>query len=146
MNHKDQGLTLVEVVIALMLFSIVVAFTVPIFGSAHRLNQQSQTLLYAQNKGQEAMELWIDTAAQTQKAQFKPTPGGTLVGFSLCSYHNCPPGEFNVNRYDVYYKRVDSYDLFILTDNKSDQHSFTLQVYLHGVLTYEAKDWLHYAP
>lgn len=150
MNQKNQGLTLVEVVIALMLFSIVVVFTLPVFLSANKLNTQTDTRLYAQNVGQESMELWLQEASNTTKESFKPSPeDNLLVGFSLCSSHVCEGKTFPVETKRLFYKYVEPFDVFIQMDYElivDDEYTnaFTLDVYEGDVLVFQSKDWLIY--
>ena len=81
MNKTKQAFTLVEVVIALLFFSILVVITMPIFLSANALNNQSDARLYGQTLGQETLETLIQRASVINDDN--QPPKSIFEGFSL---------------------------------------------------------------
>lgn len=145
MNKKNQGLTLVEVVIALLLFSIIVIFTLPVFLSASRLNMQSDTNLSAQAEGQEVMELWVHGAASTIEDDFQNTPADlSLLGFSLCFENTCPRPTSEFSGTHLFYLQRESLDIYVEIGLPDRDKEIVVSVFEKEALMYQAKNWLVY--
>lgn len=173
MNKKNKGLTLVEVVVALLLFSIVVVFTLPVFLSANRLNNHADISHNAQDIGQEVMELVLQRASYISKESYfnnpqdlyredffasdaNPNPPQSLLdGFASISdpdITDAYQGESligNIIHHQHDYEVVVE-SMFPLPNCNPDvllecfSSELVVYVYQNGSLFYQAKDWLTY--
>lgn len=140
--RKDQGMTLVEVIVALLLFSMVVVFTLPVFNMASRLNTQAKTLQDAQHLGEVAMEQVILRASIYTKPYYQTNPEDLFVGFLLCS-----KGDDRFGDGLLYHKHDDQFndfDIYIETEIPKRGEAIIVTVYHHDVLVYKSESWLVY--
>lgn len=173
MKINKQGLTLVEVVVALLLFSVVVIFTLPVFISANRLNNQAELSHNAQDLGQEVMELVLQRVGTVSKESYfkdpqdiyredffaslnNPNPSKSVLdGFVkvhdpelLSQYQGSSLMEQWIHRKHDYQVIVESLFQIPGCDDTFDASCFTSEiavyVYQNDTLLYQARDWFVY--
>ena len=135
---RKSGFTLMEIVVALCLLTIIVVGFLPVFISANALNTNSERNYDAQVVAQQELELIMLRASKQPRDSVPDNISDVLFeNFSLSS-HNDLVGTVYIN------EAISDFDVYLETDLPGRPNAIRISIYDGAILRYQAEDWIRY--
>lgn len=136
---RKSGFTLMEIVVALCLLTIIVVGFLPVFISANALNTHSERNFDAQILAQRELELIMLRASNQSRDSIPDNVSDMLFeNFSLASHDDLQGTVYLM--YDV----ITEFDVYIETNFPNRPNAIRISIYDGDVLRYQAEDWIRY--